>query len=147
ACLLVAGCAGAPQAASTDARARAASARKPAALAWRPEPASVSYRSTISEDVLCDIRDDAVAVAALQADGVRRRHEELRPDRLVVRHAVGIGALHEAAHLLGKLHAVLARDLVLADDVDRRVGRDEGDLVDLGGIELAVLDLEDVLAA
>src|SRR5512136_92128 len=101
-------------------------------------------RAGSSDDVARDVlRDHPVAVTAVEP---LPENLEGRFDGLVrIGDAPRVGALHHALDNPGDVHPLLLDDLVVPDDVDGRMGGDEGDPVHLLLPEFPALDLEDVL--
>ena len=92
------------------------------------------------------ILHDTFAVDAAQRLLIHIEDLHLGGDGLVVGDTLGIGALDDADDLLGVLDILLLDNLVILDDVERDVGRDDAESADFLVGEVAVGNLDDAFA-
>ena len=74
------------------------------------------------------------------------RNAEKRVHGFVVGDALGIGAAHDVAQHAGQRHLFFLHHLVVFDDAERHIGRNDGEAVQFGIAEKLVADLDDALA-
>lgn len=115
----------------------------------KPREGKVAFRPKLvaSEHQFVD-RDDPGAVAAFQHQLFLVDDVDLGPYFLArVCYAFQVGALEDAGDGIRELDLALFHQLVVFDDIDGRPWRDEGELVGLACLKVAILDLDDVLLA
>ena len=86
-----------------------------------------------------------VAIVTLEKAGFLVDDVQARLHGLVVGDTFGVGAAHDVGQLIGHAHGLLFRHLIVVDDAERDIGRDDRKLVELLVGEKLVGHLDDAL--